>query len=77
MPFFTKIHTTLKYYLVTAKRPFAVKTIAPDRTQEGSIAVCYPMIYVNQVCHGLGRCVKDVSCSSSCLEWKSIDTRQY
>jgi len=25
------------------------------------------MLYVNQVCHGVGRCVKDGSCSSSSL----------
>jgi len=28
------------------------------------------MLYDNQVCHGVGRCVKDVNCSSSSLEWK-------
>jgi len=29
--------------------------------------------YVYQVCHGVGRCVKDESCSSSSMEWKSMD----
>ena len=41
---------------------------APDRTYDP--AVCYPhghMLYVNQVCHGVGRCVKDGSYSSSSL----------
>jgi len=32
------------------------------------------MLCVNQVCHGVGCCVKDGSCSSSSLEWKSIDS---
>jgi len=31
-------------------------------------------LYVYQVCHGVGRCVKDGSCSSSNLEWKSTDS---
>jgi len=31
------------------------------------------MLYVNQVCHGVGSCVKDESCSSSSLEWKLMD----
>ena len=31
-------------------------------------------LYVYQVCHGVGRCVKDGSCSSSSLEWKLMDS---
>jgi len=27
-------------------------------------------LYVYQIGHGVGRCVKDGSCSSSSLEWK-------
>ena len=30
--------------------------------------------YVYQVCHGVGRCVKDGSCFSSSLEWKLTDS---
>jgi len=30
-------------------------------------------LYVYQVCHGVGRCVKDESCSSSSLEWKLMN----
>jgi len=32
------------------------------------------MLYVYQVCNGVGRCVKDGSCSSSSLEWKLMDS---
>jgi len=31
------------------------------------------MLCVNQVCHSVSRCVKDGSCSSSSLKWKSMD----
>ena len=31
-------------------------------------------LYVYQVCHGVDRCVKDGSCSSSSLEWKLMDS---
>ena len=31
------------------------------------------MLCVSQVCHGVSRCVKDGSCSSSSLEWKLMD----
>jgi len=30
-------------------------------------------LHVYQVCHGVGRCVKDESCSLSSLEWKLMD----
>jgi len=33
------------------------------------------MLYVNQICHGVGRCVKDGSCSSSSLsesQWTEL-----
>jgi len=32
------------------------------------------MFCINQVCHGVSRCVKGGSCSSSSLEWKSVDS---
>jgi len=32
------------------------------------------MLCINQVCHGVSRCVKDGSCSSSSLGWKSMDS---
>jgi len=32
------------------------------------------MLCINQVCHGVSRCVKDGSYSSSSLEWKSMDS---
>jgi len=63
---FTK--NILKYHLVTAEPPFTVKAI--DRmTQTGPrvlLSVTH-MFCVNQVCHSVGRCVKDGSCSSSSL----------
>ena len=32
------------------------------------------VLCVSQDCHGVSRCAKDVSCSSSSLEWKSMDS---
>jgi len=32
------------------------------------------MLFINQVCHGVSRYVKDGSCSSSSPEWKSMDS---
>jgi len=32
------------------------------------------MLCVSQVCHGVSRCVKDGNCSSSILEWTSMDS---
>ena len=62
---FTKnTRNTLKYHLVTAEPPFTVKTI--DRMYQTGPIILLPvthMIYVNQVCHGVGRCLKDGSCS--------------
>jgi len=64
---FTKKNTRniLKYALVTAEPSFAVKTI--DRMHQTGPMILLSvthMLYVNQVCQGVGRCVKDGSCSS-------------
>jgi len=70
---FTK--DTLKYNLVTAEPPFTVKTIdGMHQTGPMILLSVTHMLCVNQVCHGVGRCVKDGSCSSSSLEWKSVDS---
>ena len=60
---------TLKYHLVTSEPPFTVKTINWMH-QTGAMILLYVthMLYVNQVCHGVGRCVEDGSyCSSLSL----------
>jgi len=62
MLFTTNTGNTLKYHLVTAEPPFTVKTI-DWLNQTGPTH----MLYVNQDCYGVGRCVKDGSCSSSRL----------
>jgi len=59
---------TLKYHLVTAKPPFTVKTIDwMQQTGPRILPSVTHMLYVNQVCHCVGRCVKDGSCSLSSL----------
>jgi len=59
---------TLKYRLVTAEPPFTVKTIHwINQTGPRILLSVIHMLYVNRVCHGVGRCVKDGSCSSSSL----------
>jgi len=59
---------TLKYHLVTAEPPFTVKTIdGMLQTGPKILMSGIHMLYVNQVCHGVGHCVKDGSCSSSSL----------
>jgi len=78
--FFTKKRTkhSLKHHLVRTEPPFTVKRSTgctrQDLGREHSIllSVTY-MLCVNQVCHGVSRCVKDGSCFSSNLEWKLID----
>jgi len=66
--FFTKTHKTLKYHLVTAEPPFTVKTIDwMHQTGPRILLSVTHTLYVNQVCHGVGRCLKDGSCSSSSL----------
>jgi len=55
-------------HLVTAEPPFTVKTI-DWMHQTGPRILLYVthMLCVNQVCHGVSRCVKGESCSSSGL----------
>jgi len=59
---------TLKYRLVTAEPPFTVKTIEwMHQTGPRILLSVTQMLYVNQICRGVGRCVKDGNCSSSSL----------
>jgi len=59
---------TLKYRLVIAKPPFTVKTIDwMHQTGPRILLSVTHMLCVNQICHGVGHCVKDGSCSSSSL----------
>jgi len=66
--FYQKHTNTLKYPLATREPPFTVKTIDwVHQTGPKILLYVIHMLYVNQVCHGVGRCVKDGSCSSSNL----------
>jgi len=59
---FYQKHTrnTLRYHLVTAKPPFAVKTMDwMHQTGPRILLSVTHTLYVNQGCHGVGRCVKD------------------
>jgi len=69
MFFLTKnTRNTLHYHLVTAEPPFTVKTFDwMQQTGPRILLSVTHMLYVNQVCHGVGRCVKDGSCSLSSL----------
>jgi len=59
---------TLKYRLVTAEPHFNVKTIdRMHQTWPRILLSVTHMLYGNTDCHGVGRCVNDVSCSSSSL----------
>jgi len=54
---------------------FTVKTIdwvyhTEPRKEHSILLSVTLMLYVSQVCHGVSRCVKDGSCSSSSLEQK-------
>jgi len=54
--------------MVTAEAPFTVKTIDwMHQTGPRILLSVTQMLCVNKVCHGVGRCVKDWSCSSSSL----------
>jgi len=58
----------LKYHLVTAEASFTVKTVDWMHQKRPRILLSViHMLYVKQVCHGVGRCVKDGRCSSSSL----------
>jgi len=64
--FFTK--NALKYHLVTAEPPFTVKTIdGMHQTGPRILMSVTHMLCVNHICHGVGRCAKDGSCSLSSL----------
>jgi len=66
--FIKNTRNTLKYQLVTAEPPFTVKTIdGMHQTGPRMLLPVTHMLYVNQVCHSVGSCVKDGSCSSSSL----------
>jgi len=68
--------THLNYHLVVVELPFIPRvidcmhqTIKTYLQGEHSILLSVTSrLYVQQVCHGVGRCVKDGSCSSSSLE---------
>ena len=68
-----KTRNTLKYHLwLQLNHPSLSKRSTECTRQnlerEHSILLSVTdMLYVNQVCHGVGRCVKDGSCSSSSL----------
>jgi len=66
---FTKnTRNIMKYRLVTAEPPFTVKAIDwMHQTGPRILLSVTHMLCVNQICHGVGRCVKDRSCSSSIL----------
>jgi len=59
-------------YLVTAEPTYTVETIDwvhQAGARKGTILLSVThMLCVNQVCHGVSRCIKDGSCSSSSLE---------
>ena len=68
-------------YLVAAELPFIPKAIDCMNQikiyleREHSILLFVThTLYVYEVCNGVGRCVKDGSCSSSSLEWKLMDS---
>ena len=66
---FTKnTKNALIYHLVIAESPFTVKRIDwMYQTGPTILLSVTHMLYVNQVCHAVDRCVKDGSCSSSSL----------
>jgi len=74
----------LNYQLVAVKLPFIPKvidcmhqTIKTYLEREHSIMLSVThTLHVYQVCHGVGRCVKDGSCTSSSLEWKLQQQQQ-
>jgi len=74
--------THFNYHLVAVELPFIPKvidcmhqTIKTYLEREHSILLSVTRtLYVYQVCHGVGRWVKYETCSSSSLEWKSMDS---
>jgi len=76
-------HKTHSNYLLVAVEPTIIpkvidcmrQTIKTYLEREHSILLSViHTLYVYQVCRRVGRCVKDWSCSSSSLEWKSTDS---
>jgi len=75
MLFTENTRNALKYHLVTAEPPFTVKTIDwMHQTGPRLLLSITHMLYVNQICHGVSRCVNDGSCSLS--TWVKVN-RQY
>jgi len=70
---FTKnARSTLKYHVVVAEPPVTLKKIdwahqTGPRKHSILLSVTHTL-YVYQVCHCVGGCVKDGSCSSASLE---------
>ena len=70
------------YHLVAVQLPFIPKvidcmhqTIKIYLEREHSILLSVTnKLYIYQVCHGVSRCVKDGSCSSSRMEWKLMES---
>ena len=59
MLFTNNTQNTLKYHLVTAEPPYTIKMIDwMHQTGPRILLSVTHMLYVNQVCHGAGRCVK-------------------
>jgi len=67
--FFQKnTRNTLRYHLVSAEPPFTVQMIDwMHQTGPRTLLSVTHTLCLNQVCHGVGHCVKDGSCSSSSL----------
>jgi len=67
-PFYQKLTKHVKISLGYSWTPFSVKTIDwMHHTGPRILLSVTHMLYVNQACQGIGRCVKDGSCSSSSL----------
>jgi len=71
-----KTHKKYFTHPVTAASPFTVKTIdcvhqTGPRNAAYHPAVCYPMLDVYQVCHCVGRSVKNGTCSLSLVHSRS------
>jgi len=77
--FLPKARKTLKCHLVTAEPPFTAKTIDwMHQTGPRILLSVIHMLYVNQVCYDVGRCVKDVQIpvSVNALDRPALDRTQ-
>jgi len=73
--FIKNTRNTLKYQLVTAEPPFTVKTIdGMHQTGPRMLLPVTHMLYVNQVCHSVGRLCKRWELFFVKPEWKSMDS---